>query len=82
MQAARDLIRRNIQDSSADGSLQKVIAGWDNRLSVVTVQTPDPALDLLVNRWLLYQVQSCRVWGRSAFYQSGAHTVFATSFRM
>ena len=31
----------------------------------------DPALDLLVNRWLLYQVLGCRVWGRSAFYQSG-----------
>ena len=34
-------------------------------------QTPDPALDLMLNRWLLYQVLACRVWGRSAFYQSG-----------
>ena len=35
------------------------------------VQTPNPGLDLLLNRWLPYQVLSCRVWGRSAFYQSG-----------
>ena len=35
------------------------------------MQTPDPALDLMLNRWLLYQVLACRVWGRSAFYQSG-----------
>ena len=35
------------------------------------MRTPEPALDLLINRWLLYQVLSCRVWGRSAFYQSG-----------
>ena len=24
-----------------------------------------------MNRWLLYQVSSCRLWARSAFYQSG-----------
>ena len=33
-------------------------------------ETPDRALDLMLNRWLLYQTLACRIWGRSAFYQS------------
>jgi cellobiose phosphorylase len=44
---------------------------WDHMLGAVRVTTPDPGLNIMVNRWLLYQVLACRVWARSAFYQSG-----------
>lgn len=43
---------------------------WTDLLGSVQVHTPDPAMDLLLNRWLLYQSLACRIWGRSAFYQS------------
>jgi cyclic beta-1,2-glucan synthetase len=43
---------------------------WDRRLGMVQVHTPDPAMDLLLNRWLLYQTLACRIWARSAAYQS------------
>lgn len=45
-------------------------AFWDHLLDGVKVQTPEPAMDLILNRWLLYQTLSCRIWGRTAFYQS------------
>jgi len=43
---------------------------WDDLLGTVAVETPDPAMNVLLNRWLLYQALSCRIWARSAFYQS------------
>jgi cyclic beta-1,2-glucan synthetase len=39
-------------------------------LGGVQVQTPDPALDLMVNRRLLYQAIASRLWGRTGMYQS------------
>ncbi|MGO8733327.1 MAG: GH36-type glycosyl hydrolase domain-containing protein [Terriglobia bacterium] len=43
---------------------------WDGVLGTIEVHTPELAADFLINRWLLYQSLSCRIWGRSAFYQS------------
>jgi len=52
-------------------ALSQTTAWWDDRLGTIEVHTPELAADLLINRWLLYQSLSCRMWGRSAFYQSG-----------
>jgi cyclic beta-1,2-glucan synthetase len=68
---ARVLIRRYQNPASTERALEHSTTEWDRILETVQVQTPDPALDLLLNRWLLYQVRSCRLWARSAFYQSG-----------
>ena len=56
---------------SLETAFGKTKAWWDDLLGTVEVHTPDLAADLLINRWLLYQSLSCRIWGRSAFYQSG-----------
>jgi cyclic beta-1,2-glucan synthetase len=54
----------------AKSALARSRDGWEDRLSVVQVRTPEPSFDAMINRWSLYQALSCRMWGRSALYQS------------
>jgi cyclic beta-1,2-glucan synthetase len=67
---ARSLVERYRRENG-DATLGEVREHWDAVLDTVQVETPDPAMNVLLNRWLLYQTLSCRVWARSAFYQSG-----------
>jgi cellobiose phosphorylase len=70
-QEARTLAERYRRPETVAQALQTTREWWDNLLETVQVETPDPAANLLLNRWLLYQDLSCRFWGRSALYQSG-----------
>jgi cyclic beta-1,2-glucan synthetase len=66
---ARSLVER-YREMDCEAVLGEVQDHWNRVLGSVQVRTPDPSLDLMLNRWLLYQTLSCRIWARSAFYQS------------
>ena len=71
--AARDLVVRYRQ-ADLDAVLAEVKSHWRGLLGAVQVRTPDRAMDIMLNGWLLYQTLACRIWARSAFYQaSGAY---------
>ena len=67
---ARRLAERFREPAEAARAREAAISAWDRRTSTLRVRTPDPALDVMVNHWLPCQVLACRVWGRTAFYQS------------
>ncbi len=67
---ARELVGR-YRARDVDAVLRSVREHWDRVLGTVQVRTPDRAMDILLNRWLLYQTLACRLWARSAFYQAG-----------
>ena len=69
--AARTLAIRHREPGRAARALDETRAFWRELTSAVRVTTPSPELDVLVNGWLLYQTLACRIWGRTAFYQSG-----------
>lgn len=54
----------------------RVVHYWDDRLSHIQVDTPDPAFNHMLNRWYLYQVYSSRLFARAGFYQVGGATGF------
>jgi cyclic beta-1,2-glucan synthetase len=70
---ARAVISR-YRGADLDGVLASVREHWTTLTHHVQVKTPDRALDIMLNGWLLYQTLACRTWARAAFYQaSGAY---------
>jgi cyclic beta-1,2-glucan synthetase len=68
--AARQALDQYRDVRATKASLDRAHNRWIERLSAVTVHTPEPLFDAMLNRWALYQALSCRIWARSGLYQS------------
>jgi len=65
------LIKKYQNEKNVSNELEKVKKMWDEMFSKLTVETPDKGFNFLINRWLKYQAISGRLWGRTAYYQTG-----------
>jgi cyclic beta-1,2-glucan synthetase len=67
---ALELVARWREPGAADAAWDRLGRFWDDRLDIVHVETPDRAMNVMLNRWLLYQAIASRMFGRTGFYQS------------
>jgi len=51
--------------------LNRTIMHWNRCVSSLKIHTPNQMLDDYINGWALYQVVSCRLYGRTSRYQNG-----------
>jgi cellobiose phosphorylase len=65
------LIQRFRRADAGRAALEGVWSHWNRTLGAINVDTPDASVNVMANGWLLYQTLSCRLWGRTGFYQSG-----------
>lgn len=65
------MLSRYADPAAIEAEREAALAQWRDSLGAIRVRTPVPAIDHMLNGWLPYQALSCRIWGRSAFYQSG-----------
>ncbi len=68
---ARQIIQRTRGIDNAQKALEGVWDFWARTLGTLYLESPDPAVNFLVNGWLPYQTLCCRMWARTGFYQSG-----------
>ncbi|NWF68483.1 MAG: glycosyl transferase family 36 [Chloroflexi bacterium] len=69
---ANDLIERYTSVEKSEKALAAVHEFWSRFIDGERVETPDEALNFMTNVWAKYQAISCRLWGKSAFYQVSA----------
>jgi len=67
------LIERWKKPGKVEAAREQLDRHWSDLMGGLVVETPDPAFDIMVNQWLLYQSMSSRLLARAGFYQaSGA----------
>jgi len=67
---AEFLIKKYRSKTEVEQALKEVNRHWHDLFAGLQIETPDTAMNLMVNTWLKYQAISGRLLARCAYYQS------------
>lgn len=71
LEKIESIIDKYSKTRSTTVELENTKKYWSDLLGKIKVKTPDESMDIMLNGWLMYQTIACRLWSRTAFYQSG-----------
>lgn len=66
------LIEKYTNSQMVEEAFGEVQNFWREFLDQEHISTPDQAMNIMTNIWSKYQAISCRLWGKSAYYQTSA----------
>ncbi len=67
-----ELIKTYTNPEASVKAFKEVEIFWNELLSGDHVESPDQAFDIMTNTFAKYQAISCRIWGKTAYYQTSA----------
>ena len=67
----KDKAYRFSKISNCQEELEKTKRYWIDQVEKLQIKTPMESFNILLNGWLIYQILVSRLWGKTAFYQSG-----------
>jgi cyclic beta-1,2-glucan synthetase len=65
-----DIVSKYTDEEFLKEELKNTIKYWENKV-IRNFKTGDEYIDIMANGWLLYQTIVCRLFAKTAFYQSG-----------
>lgn len=60
-----------LRSQGVSARLRQCRSSWERELSLLSFHLPEEDLQLMMNRWLPYQVRTARLYARAGFYQAG-----------
>ena len=69
---SKELVKKFTSVEAVNIAFEEVHKFWSKLIDTEEINTPDEAMNIMTNVWLKYQSISCRLWGKSAYYQTSA----------
>ena len=82
LEHARQLVKTYNSIEQAELELNEIKRFWEEKLGVLEVITPDKSMDLMLNRWLIYQTYAVVCLQELAFTKPEERLVSETSCKM